>query len=97
VVTDEPAVLTWMIALAPRPGYRVSPPGRHWWRELVTDLWRNADHTWWLAREAFAVGNRTEMAEFQELHPRPMLRDFMVGLSQGSVDPDLPPRSGLFA
>lgn len=48
--TDEPEVLTWMIALAPRPR-RPEPTGRHWWRELVTDAWRAADHAWWLHRE----------------------------------------------
>lgn len=83
--TDEPAVLTWMIALAPRPA---GEPRRHWWRELVTDAWRSADHAWWLEREAVAVGYQTEMREFAEDNPRPRLRDFMTHLSSGRLAPE---------
>jgi hypothetical protein len=55
--------------------------GRNLWREFVTDSWRAADHAWWLAREAEAIGYATEMAEFAAAHPRPTLRAFMVQLA----------------
>lgn len=83
---EDPAVVTWRIALAPRP--RFSTGGRHWWREFVTDAWRSADHAWWLARESVAVGYPTEMSEYAAEHPRPRLRDFMVHLSTGALAPD---------
>lgn len=82
--TDEPAVVTWMLALAPRPQVRVSSPGHHWWREMVTEAWRCADQAWQLHREAVAIGYPTEMREFEAQHPRPRLGDFMVHLSTGS-------------
>ena len=79
-------MLTWQIALAQRP---VPPaPRRHWWRELVTDAWRSADHAWWLHREAVALGYDTEGREFATHHPRPQLRDFMVHLSSGAWAPE---------
>lgn len=84
---EDPAVLTWRIALAPRP--RFSTNGRHWWRELVTAAWRSADHAWWLSREAIALGYRTEQLEHDAEHPRPRLGDFMRHLSSGSLDPEL--------
>jgi len=86
-VTDEdPAVTTWRIALAPRP--RFSTGGRHWWREYVTDCYRAADHAWWLAREAVAIGYATEMREYAETNPRPRLKDFMTQLSTGRLAPE---------
>lgn len=84
--TDEPAVLTWMVALAPRP--RHAPVGRHWWRDMVTDAWRSADHAWWLHREEIALGYPAEEAEFTSLHPRPRLGDFMVAMSSGRMSPE---------
>lgn len=83
--TDEPAVLTWMVALAPRPR---EPQRRHWWRDLVTDAWHSANHAWEQEREAVAIGYPTEMAEFAQHKPRPRLRDFMVHLSTGAVAPE---------
>lgn len=53
------------------------------WCANVTDAWRSADHAWWLAREAEAVGYETEQREFAARHPRPRLGDFMVALSYG--------------
>lgn len=84
-MTDEPAVLAWMIALAPRPA---AEPRRHWWRELVTEAWHAADHAWWLERESVALGYPTEMREFESYHPRPKLRDFMTHLSSGRWSPE---------
>lgn len=84
--TDEPSVLTWRIALAPRP--RFSTGGRHWWREFVVDAFRAADHAWYLEAEAASVGYATELAEFAAEKPRPRLRDFMVHLSTGAHAPE---------
>lgn len=86
LVTDEPAVLTWMIALA--PVRRAEPVGRHWWRELVTEAWSSATHAWWLEREAEAIGYATEQADFEALNPRPRLRDFMEHLATGALAPE---------
>lgn len=86
MLTTDPAVLTWMIALSPRPA--PPPIGGHWWREMVTEAWRSADQAWWLEREAVAVGYATEMAEFAQVKPRPKLRDFMVHLSSGHYSPE---------
>ncbi len=83
--TDEPAVLAWMVALAPRR--RVEPLGHHWWREYVTDAWRCADEAWLKRREEVAIGYETEMREFAEQHPRPQLGWFMSALSRGAMDP----------
>ena len=84
--TDEPAVLTWMIALSPRP--RPEPTGRHWWRELVTDAYRAAYHAWWLEREDVAIGYAAEQRDFAEHKPAPRLADFMVHLSSGRWSPE---------
>mgnify|MGYP006344423799 CR=1 FL=1 len=95
--TDEPAVLMWMLALAPRPGYRVSAPGHHWWRELVTEVHSHAVAARDALREGSSSAHNAAGAshssagmyqlsdeEFNELHPMPRLRDAMVYLSQGS-------------
>lgn len=99
--TDEPAVLMWMTALAPRPGGRVSAPGHHWWRELVTEVHHQAV----AAREALRESSRPAYKaagaansdaayyqlsdeEFDQLHPAPRLRDAMIHLSRGSWTPD---------
>ena len=83
-MTDEPSVLTWRIALAPRP--RFTTNGRHWWRELVHQAWFSATQVWLAEREAVAIGYATEQREYEEAHPRPRLRDFMVELSTGQAD-----------
>lgn len=84
--TDEPAVLTWMIALAPQP-CRV-PTGRHWWRELVTDAFRCARDAWEHQEDLVAMDYPTERREFAEKHPKPRLADFMVHLSTGAWSPE---------
>lgn len=85
-LTDEPAVLAWRIALAPRPRHTTS--GRHWWRDYVTDAFRSATHAWEAQAEAVAIGYATELAEFAARHPRPRLKDFMTHLSTGALAPD---------
>lgn len=76
-MTDEPAVLTWQIALAPRP--RFTTNGRHWWRDMVTQAWRAAYDQWLLDLEA---------AEFRAENPPPLLRDFMRHLASGALAPE---------
>lgn len=55
---------------------------------MITDAWRSADHAWFLAAEAVAIGYTTELREYAEHHPRPRLKDFMVQLSQGQLAPE---------
>lgn len=86
MITDEPSVLTWMIALAPRA--QASPAGHHWWRELVTDTWRCAYDQWQLDAEAASNGWKTELHEFKAHTPVPRLSQFMIGLSRGSLIPE---------
>lgn len=86
--TDEPAVLTWMIALAGDRRPRREPTGRHWWRELVTDTFRCADEAWQARREAVAIGYATEEREFAQQHPRPTLGAAMVALATGAHAPE---------
>lgn len=100
---QDPAVLTWQIALAPRP--RVEPVGHHWWRDLVTATYREAREAWELrfeteANQTWQPGlvererrkerraGRREVTDFLEQHPAPKLADVMVGLSSGALAPE---------
>lgn len=55
----------------------------HHWRREVSEAWLCATLTWAEHREQVAIGYPTEMAEFEEKHPRPRLADFMAALSPG--------------
>jgi hypothetical protein len=97
---EDPAVLTWRIALAPRP--RPEPVGRHWWQQLVTDTFHAAK----AAREALRESGQDaggavagtagsaagyyqlSEAEFAQVHPPVTLQSVMVALSQGSLAPE---------
>jgi hypothetical protein len=81
----DPAVLTWAIALAPKP--KPEPVGRHWWRELVTEHHRNARDAWDKLRESEPFLQH-EAAEFAAELPPPTLGDAMVGLSSGRMAPE---------
>lgn len=59
---------------------------RHDWRARVVDSWFTATQVWLLDRERVAIGYRTEMAEFEEAHPRPRLGDHMVACSYGDEE-----------
>lgn len=83
--TEDPSVLTWMIALAPRP--RPDPIGKHWWRELVVGHWQDATDAWEARREAETRGYATETEAWEAENPAPRLADFMVHLSQGKIAP----------
>lgn len=74
---------------AAEEGYRP-----HWWRDLVTETYRNSRTAWEALREssapaygiAGAAGSDAACyqltdAEFAELHPIPMLRDVLVALA----------------
>jgi hypothetical protein len=103
-VSQDPAVLTWMIALAPRPT-RPEPTGRHWWRELVMSAYREARDQWEIAfdlecsktyrpgiiaseRRRERRGGRREVTDFIESNPPPVLADFMTALSSGAIAPE---------
>jgi len=61
-------------------------PRRHVWRETVVEAWSCAMHVWELDAEAASVGYATELAEWEETHPRPRLRDFMIHLAYGGSE-----------
>lgn len=92
-IDEDPAVTSWRIALAPRPRY--SPPGRHWWRELVTHTYRDARAAWEHRRESSAPAwgaagaahssagcHQLTDEEYRELYPPPLFRDVLIGLSR---------------
>lgn len=94
---EDPAVLSWRIALAPRPRYRA---GRHWWRELVTHTYRDWRASWEAGRESDAPAwgaagaansgvacHQLSDEEYEALFPRPQFRDVLVGLSGGGIAP----------
>lgn len=97
---EDPAVLSWRIALAPRPRY--STAGRHWWREAVTDLYRAARDAREALREsglpappsvAGSAGSAVAYyqlsdEEFERCHPAPRFGDYLVELSQGARGPE---------
>lgn len=95
--TEDPAVIAWRMALAPRPQHRV---GRHWWRELVTDTYHSARDAWQALREsgtpAYGAAGAANSgaacyqltdAEFAELYPPPTLHDAMRALMGAQLDP----------
>jgi hypothetical protein len=82
----DPCVVAWAIALAPT----VQPRRVHWWRELVTNVYRDARD----ARDALRQSGpylQHEDDDFDREHPKVLLRDVMVGLSTGR---DAPPNWG---
>lgn len=100
---QDPAVVTWMLALAPRP--RVEPTGRHWWREYVTAAYVEAREAWETRfdleanttyrrgiiaeeRRRERRGGRREVTDFLEANPAPVFKDFLTGLSSGRIAPE---------
>jgi hypothetical protein len=53
---------------------------RNWWLETIMQTWSDADYAWQADRERVALGYATENREYAELHPRPTLKETMVGL-----------------
>lgn len=101
-MSQDPAVLTWMICMAPRT--RPEPTGHHWWRDLVMASYREARDQWEIkfdleANDTYRPGiiakekrkerrgGRREVTDFIAENPPPTLRDFMVGLSSGRMRP----------
>lgn len=100
MLTEDPSVTTWRIALAryharqPPP-----PPRRHWWRDLVTETYRAARDAREALREsghhvdtngaahANVSAYQLEADEFDRAHPPVTLADVMRGLSRGALDP----------
>lgn len=100
---QDPAVVTWMACLAPRP--RPEPVGHHWWREYVTAAYREARERWEVALDLEANttyrpglladerrrerrGGRREVTDFISANPPPRFADFLTGLSSGRLAPD---------
>lgn len=78
----DPSVVAWQIALAPTR----QPRRVHWWRELVTNTYRDARD----AREALRQSGpylQHEADDFAREHPPVHLRDVMVGLASGRHAP----------
>lgn len=102
-VTDEPAVLAWMIATAGERRPR-APRRRHWWRELVTDTYRAARDAR-DARDALresgqpapasiagaahsgAAYYQLSDAEFNAAHPPVRFADVLEHMAGGRWDP----------
>jgi hypothetical protein len=82
--TDEPAVLTWMIAMAPQPR---PEPRRHWWRDLITGVHRDARDAWLAARESEHF-MQWEDDQYRAAFPPPTLKAVMVGLASGHLSPE---------
>jgi hypothetical protein len=57
--------------------------GLNAWRDHITECWRAADHAWWCDMEDNTSLYDTEVREWRASHPRPMLKDFMLALSEG--------------
>lgn len=54
--------------------------GRNWWREWIMSHLSAAADAWHLEAERVSNGWSTELQEWQELHPQPQLKVFLVGL-----------------
>ena len=79
----DPSVVAWHLVLSPRPA---PAPRRHWWRELVTNVYRDARD----AREALRETGRYsqhERDEFDAEHPPVTLGQVMRDLSSGREAP----------
>lgn len=71
-----------MLERRDRRGRRI---GANWWREWIVSEWFLAHHAWEQAAEYVSCGYATELREYTETHPRPTLKEFMVGLSNQEV------------
>lgn len=52
--------------------------GYNWWREYNMDLFFFATQVWERQCEEVALGYDTEIAEYEEAHPRPNLKAFLI-------------------
>ena len=53
--------------------------GYNWWREMNMDLLYAAAAAWERGCEAVALGYDTETAEYAAEHPRPTLKQMLLG------------------
>lgn len=53
--------------------------GYNWWREYNCDLLYAAAAAWEIQCEAVALGYETETAEYAAEHPRPTLKQMLLG------------------
>lgn len=68
-----------MEAVAQRRDKRGRRIGCNWWRDHVTDLLHYAAAAWERECEAVALGYDTETAEYAAEHPRPTLKQVLLG------------------
>lgn len=68
-----------------RRGRRI---GYNWWREYICSLLLDADLTWLAERETVCNGWTTEEREYQMLHPRPTLKDFLIRCAGMNAKPE---------
>lgn len=59
--------------------------GYNWWREYNYELWLAATQVWEQQVEEVALGYDTEIAEYELLHPRPTLKQFLLA-NKGMTD-----------
>ena len=64
-----------MSARRPLPG---RPDTWNWWLRAVMEAFYAARDLWESARETFSKGYATEAREFDEQHPAPQLRHFLI-------------------
>lgn len=57
------------------------PYRRNLWHVTLMETYTSAAWDWWVRCEATAGGYPSEEQDFRAVHPRPLLRDFMVTLA----------------
>jgi hypothetical protein len=62
--------------------------GHNWWREYNYDLWFLANTMWLQQRETECSGWLTEEREYQMLHPRPTLKQFLLCNARMLTEPE---------
>lgn len=95
---EDPSVLSWRVALAPRPRYVA---GSHWWRDLVSRTYRDARDARDRLRQSGQVASgrvagtaNSDVAyyqlsddEFDQAVPRVTFAEVLEGLSSGRLEP----------
>lgn len=101
MLSEDPSVTTWRLAIARHQARQPAPPPRrHWWRDLVTETYHAARDARAHLREsgthldvaggahANVSAYQVEAAEFDQAHPPVTLAEVMRGLSHGRYAPD---------
>ena len=64
----------------PKPTRTRKPRRKSWWIRLITETYRDALYVWEAQREEATAMYETEMREWEESHPRPTMKETMMGL-----------------